>query len=154
MADLSNNVSLGSSGGTGGSVQSDDITSRLMRDGPGGKGVERVEVASQAVERGIEKPAEVVSIPENPELEKKPDLNGYIEKVEKAAEDAPLVIDDYTGQVLLNPAQQAPKTIVLPLTEAQVSDGLHHQVWESVRWLAEWCVRQMKLVQGRVKYKS
>lgn len=152
MADLPMNQSLGSSGGP--VTPPVDITSKLMRNGTGSKGVERAEVVSAGVERAIEKPAEVVELPESPELEVKPDLNGYIENIEKAAEDAPLVVDDYTGQILLNPAQQTPKTIVLPLTEAQVSEGLQHQVWESVRWLAEWCVRQMKLVQGQVKFKN
>jgi len=99
----------------------------------------------------VEKPIEVMEeILTEPELEKKPELAGYIEKVEKAAELATPVVDDYTQQVLMqSPNMQRPE-VKLPLTEEQIQAGLHHKVWESVRWLAEWCFRQLKLLRGRV----
>ena len=123
------------------------------RGGGVNRGVERVESRPAL---GGERPMDTVEITEvgSPELEKKPELAGYIEDVEKAAEDAPLVVDDYTGQILLNPVSQKPNVITLPLTQAQVQDGLHHQVWESVRWLAEWCVRQVKVLNEKVQYKT
>ena len=88
------------------------------------------------------------------EVEKKPELSGYVEEVEKAAELNTAVVDDYTGQILLNPTKQDAKIKELPLTEDQVIQGLHMQVYDSLRWAAEWCVRQIKLLKGRAKYKS
>lgn len=35
-------------------------------------------------------------------------------------------------------------TVTLPLTEEQMTKALKESVQESVRWLAEWCVRQIK----------
>jgi len=31
-----------------------------------------------------------------------------------------------------------------PLTDAQIADGLHQGITNSIRWLAEWCKRQLK----------
>lgn len=95
----------------------------------------------------------VVEIPAVPEVEKKLEEEGYIEKVEKEAELAKPVVDDYTQQVLMAPPRQK-ATPTLPLTEEEVKEGLHHHVWEAIRWLAEWCVRQIKLLHGMVRYKE
>lgn len=104
---------------------------------------------------GAEKQVEVMEeIPTQVELEKKPELKGYMEKVEEAAELKTPITDDYTGQVLLKPAQPQNVTVTLPLTEEQVVKGLHEHVWDSIRWLAEWCVRQIKMLHGRVKYRD
>jgi len=116
----------------------------------GGKIEEREAVRGSGPERQIDAMEE---IPTQPELEKKPDLDGYIEKVEKEAELTRPVLDDYTQQILLKPTSPQNPTVTLPLTEAQVTEGLHHQVWESVRWLAEWCVRQVKLLHGKAIYR-
>jgi len=89
-----------------------------------------------------------------PEVEKKPEVAGYIEKVEKDMEVAAPVMDDYTQQVLMSPAAPQNPTVTLPLTDDQVQLGLHQQVWASIRWLAEWCVRQIKMLGGRVRYKN
>jgi hypothetical protein len=105
--------------------------------------------------RIVEKPIEAMEeIPTNPEIEKKPELAGYIEKVEKAAETMKPVTDDYTQQVLLKSINPASAKVTLPLTEDQIQQGLHHQIWESIRWLAEWCVRQYKMLKGRAEYKK
>lgn len=97
--------------------------------------------------------AYVVEVPTSPETEK-PELAGYVENVEKQVELPHPVVDDYTGQVLLSSANPKSAVVTLPMTEQQVTEGLHHQVWESARWLAEWCVRQIKLLHGKVKYRG
>ena len=74
--------------------------------------------------------------------------------MEEAEELKTPITDDYTGQVLLKPAQPQNVTVTLPLTEEQVVKGLHEHIWDSVRWLAEWCVRQIKMLHGRVRYKE
>ncbi|OGG08580.1 hypothetical protein A2154_00510 [Candidatus Gottesmanbacteria bacterium RBG_16_43_7] len=38
-------------------------------------------------------------------------------------------------------------TVSLPLTSAQISSGLKQGVTSSIRWLAEWCLRRIKMVQ-------
>ncbi|OGD10204.1 hypothetical protein A2397_03260 [Candidatus Amesbacteria bacterium RIFOXYB1_FULL_44_23] len=94
---------------------------------------------------------EIVTVPE---LEKKPELSGYIEKVEQATDKIAPITDDYTHQVLLKSADPTAVKVTLPLTEDEVEKGLHHKVWESIRWLSEWCVRQFKLLRGRAEYKK
>lgn len=69
-------------------------------------------------------------------------LKPYIQKVDEE----PQIPDDVAqhlqshslaaSQVL----QQGP-TIQLPLTEAEIERGLHHKVWDSILWLATWCVK-------------
>lgn len=85
---------------------------------------------------------EIVEIPVEPEVGK--EVEGYIEKVEKAAELKQPVVDDYTQQILIGSANPQQPQVILPLTDDQIQQGLHHKVWEGIRWLAEWCVRQMK----------
>lgn len=115
------------------------------------------ESGSFAVEtpKVVEKPVEQAEeIPTQVELEKKPELSGYMEKVEREAELMKPVQDDYTQQVLIKSANPQNVTVTLPMTEDEMMSGLHGQVWESFRWLAEWCVRQIKLLHGKVKYKG
>lgn len=68
------------------------------------------------------------------------ELDGYLEKIEKEPR-REAVTDDQTGQVVLTPAPSQPTTVTLPLTEEQIKRGLHHKIFDSVRWLAEWCLR-------------
>lgn len=55
---------------------------------------------------------------------------------------------DQIGAV--NPAQAATQvlqtgpTITLSLTEEEIKKGLHHKIVDSIRWLAEWCVKIAK----------
>ncbi len=116
-----------------------------------GKGGIESEPHSAEASRG--KPVETVTeIPSEPEVEKK--VEGYIEKVEKAGETQQIVVDDYTQQILLKPMVNQNAKVTLPLTSDQIQTGLHQQVWESIRWLAEWCVRQIKILKDRVVFKS
>jgi hypothetical protein len=48
----------------------------------------------------------------------------------------------------LQPTQAS--TMHLPLTDEQIAKGLHESLKSSVRWLSEWCVRQLKIVHGAV----
>lgn len=107
--------------------------------------VEDFATAAKEVEHSPKIKTEMVEeIHVTPEIEKK--IEGYVEKIEKEAELQKPVTDDYTQQVLINSsAPQNPK-ITLPLTDDQIQQGLHHKVWEAIRWLAEWCVRQMKML--------
>lgn len=117
-----------------------------------GGGVER---EPHSRESSPSKPVETVQeIPTTPEVEKRPELAGYIEKVENEAATLKPVVDDYTQQVLLKSVNPAKSKVKLPLSQAQIQTGLHHKVVESIRWLAEWCTRQVKLLGARAEYKA
>lgn len=49
------------------------------------------------------------------------------------------------------PAGQA-TTVVLPLTDDQIAQGLHQGITSSFRWLAEWCIRRLKQVHVGLKF--
>lgn len=80
----------------------------------------------------------------NPEL-KEPELKDYLEKVETDIDK--VIIDPSTGQAVMQPTNPVNPQIKLPLTDDQIHQGLHHKVFDALRWLAEWCVRQLKIVR-------
>lgn len=90
-----------------------------------------------------------------------PEVESWLEKIEK--EDTSLskpVIDPgddpvTTSQVVLEDIQgdQDKFKVVLPLTKEEVDKGIHSQVIESARWLAEWCLKMIKMFQGKVTYR-
>lgn len=41
--------------------------------------------------------------------------------------------------------------IVLPLTDSQITEGLHMQIYTAIRWLSEWCIRQLKRAHQNIK---
>ena len=47
------------------------------------------------------------------------------------------------------PAQA--QTVTLPLTDDQIAQGLSESIFSSIRWLAEWCERQLKNAHMVVK---
>lgn len=67
-----------------------------------------------------------------------------LQKVERDHTTAAPVTDD-SGQTVLTPSQPQQQTIItLPLTEEEIKHGLHHRIIDSIRWLAEWCMRMGK----------
>ncbi len=84
-----------------------------------------------------------------------PEVEGWLEKLEK--EETKLnqpVTNQTTGQVVLDDAQkQTGFKVVLPLTKDEVEKGLRHQVVDSLRWLAEWCLRLIKMFGNKVAYR-
>ena len=47
-------------------------------------------------------------------------------------------------QIGANVSPTPPPAVSLPLTDDQISQGLHQSVLSSWRWLAEWCVRKLR----------
>ncbi len=45
---------------------------------------------------------------------------------------------------------QSSSVIHLPLTDEQIAKALHESIADSIRWLAEWCVRQIHIVHAKV----
>lgn len=107
------------------------------------------------VEKRIEDPAELERNEGVGGDEGRKELEGYLEKIEREVKKEP-VLDDVNRQVVLTPTQTQQVTITLPLTDEEVQLGLHHKIVDSVRWLAEWCIRIAKkaaLLGFRVVYK-
>lgn len=87
-----------------------------------------------------------------------PEVEGWLEKLEK--EDAQLQqpMTDDKGQVVVDSTkggQGLPSgfKVILPMTKEEMDKGLHHKFLDSVRWLAEWCVRMIKMFHGKVAYR-
>lgn len=87
---------------------------------------------------------EVQEVATHPEVA--PELEGYMEKVEKDPELMQQLTSDYVKTVGLQSAAPQKVKVKLPLTRDQVQAGLQHKVFDAMRWLAEWCLRQMKMV--------
>ncbi|MEA3355143.1 MAG: hypothetical protein U9Q63_01510 [Patescibacteria group bacterium] len=90
-----------------------------------------------------------------------PEVESWLEKIEK--EDSQLkqaIVNpaDSTnakaGQVVLDNIQPSKFKVVLPLTKEEVERGLHSKVIDSVRWLAEWCIKTIKMFHGKVAYRK
>jgi hypothetical protein len=97
------------------------------------------------------------------------EVQSYIEKVEKKSEvvtdnsqtvvlpkmgnQVQTQVGDDMGMIVAKSVQgQGKAKIVLPLTEEELRNGLHHKVVDGVRWLAEWCRMMIKKYPGRVFY--
>ncbi|MBP8591390.1 hypothetical protein KBI33_02945 [Candidatus Shapirobacteria bacterium] len=77
-----------------------------------------------------------------------------IEKLEKEQHVLPApVLDDQTGQVLVFPPAPVEPEIILPLTAAEYQIGLEAKIEDSLRWLAEWSRRLMKLLGEKVGFR-
>lgn len=93
----------------------------------------------------------VIDAEPNPEIEK--ELEPYLEKIEKEQFLQKTITDDY-GQALVSaPSPQQPN-IVLPISQNQYNIGLTQKVTESVRWLAEWCKRLVKIFGNRIVFRE
>lgn len=106
--------------------------------GAGGRFKEQLEAIAGSFSGGSKERevTRVEEVPVNVEEEKLKEAEGYIEKVEKEAE-----------LVLVGAAPPQQPKVTLPLTDDQIKKGLHHKIWEGIRWLAEWCLRQLKMVR-------
>lgn len=107
----------------------------------GGKELEPIARATEIVP--------LVEIGKSAELA--PEVESWMEKVEKAQDvqlTQPVLQDD--AVVVAHPsAQVLSDQVILPLTMDQIESAQKHKVGESVRWLAEWCVRLTKVFRAK-----
>lgn len=92
-----------------------------------------------------------------PEIEEIPEIPPEIERAQPVAGAAAQLtqpVTDDQGQVLVTSAAAQQPQIVLPLTGEEIEEGLHQKVFNSVRWLAEWCLRLVKKMGGAVVIKK
>jgi len=95
------------------------------------------------------------TVEQEPSPEISPELEGWMEKVERNVIKPPdqIVVADETAT---NPTGNyvSQPVIVLPATQQVVQQGMKQNVKQSVRWLAEWCLRMMKKFNGIVVYRD
>ncbi|OGD61847.1 hypothetical protein A2160_00970 [Candidatus Beckwithbacteria bacterium RBG_13_42_9] len=92
---------------------------------------------------------------EQKEPEPEADVKDWLRKLEEGENvNLPQPITDDFGQTLVQAAGSQEAKIILPLDEEELQLGLHQKAANSIRWLAEWCMRVMKLAAGRVFYKA
>lgn len=94
-----------------------------------------------------EAPAEIVATP--PETERSaelgPELEKFVEQTEKQSDKQPpeTVISAPTMPASIPKTVKQP-VVVLPMTQKDLQLGQRKSTTNSIRWLAEWCVRQIK----------
>ena len=88
-----------------------------------------------------------------------PEVESWMEKLEKENEQLDKPVTDDQGQTVLDDIDDVDDKkkpqfkVVLPMTKEEMEKGLHHKVASSARWLAEWCIRMIKMFHGKVAYK-
>jgi hypothetical protein len=92
----------------------------------------------------------VVERPTTPEIP--PEIE-HVETVAGAEISLPQPVTDDSGVVVMDNAAPKQVTITLPLTEEEMRRALHLKIIYSLRWLAEWCKRLVKIVGGKFFYK-
>jgi len=90
---------------------------------------------------------------EEKEKEIEKELEPYIEKIEKEIYLAKPIVDDF-GQTLVTAPSAQPVQIVLPVTQQTFLYGLKQAVTESIRWLAEWCLRLIKIFGSKATFRK
>jgi hypothetical protein len=136
-------------------VQDEDSKDNIIRDDApttvvGG-------MAKEQVETGPISYGETAPVVELREDEKVPeDVESWMEKLEQGEEiRLPQPVTDDDQVVVSNSGNDvADDALVLPLTEKQVEEGLHKKVYNSARWLAEWCIRVAKKLHGQIIYRA
>jgi hypothetical protein len=81
------------------------------------------------------------------------EIEPYIQKIEKEIYLSKPITDDF-GQTLVTASSAQPTQIILPITQKTLLVGLKQSVNESVRWLAEWCLRIFKIFGQRAIFRQ
>jgi hypothetical protein len=90
---------------------------------------------------------------ETKEFELSPEIKEWVEKIEDGEEiTLPHPIKDDYGQILMEAASPIRPSLVLPLSKPKIKKAIHKKVVDSVRWLAEWCLRLIKMFPSRIIY--
>lgn len=92
-------------------------------------------------------------IQEVPEFEVPKEVANHVAKVQEHIEIPPdlksigVTTPHSHGKV----SDSLQKDLTLPLTDDQIGNGLKADVKSSVRWLSEWCVKQLKRIHIQLK---
>lgn len=147
--------SLDSVGGVGKSPQGDIPTGQPVNPGslapfsPGPSGREREVPDLKALEQKVEleelgKEMEIEKELEQMGVEKRPTEFTVPRDVTKAG------VEVVPGPEL--PVLPAQPILTVPLTDEKISYGIKQRMATSIRWLAEWCVKQFKKARIKIKF--
>lgn len=78
----------------------------------------------------------------------------HVEAVSGAEIYLPQPVTDDSGATVMDNAAPQQVTVTLPLTDDQMNQALHLKIIYSLRWLAEWTKRLLKIAGGKFLYKS
>lgn len=91
------------------------------------------------------------------ERQKKIEFSPELKKVESVAGEETLVLEEPVigedGAVILDNPTPQQVVVTLPLSDDQINQALHLRVLYSLRWLAEWAKRLLKITGGKFTYK-
>ncbi|MGB9706678.1 MAG: hypothetical protein ACPLXP_01195 [Microgenomates group bacterium] len=95
---------------------------------------------------------EKLPVRERPATPEIPPEIEHVEAIAGAEIILPQPITDTGGGIILDNAAPQQVTITLPLTEEEMQQALHLKIIYSLRWLAEWAKRLIKIVGGKFIY--
>ena len=114
--------------------------------------------ASQPVSSGINKEREMPKTTDEPLIEVREheipkEIQGHVVKTKEHIEIPPDLrkMGVAAPPVASSVSDVAVKSVKLPLTDDQIEEGLHTQILSSFRWLAEWCLRQLRKAHIHLK---
>jgi hypothetical protein len=91
----------------------------------------------------------IKEVPPTPEVP--PEIE-QVEAIAGAEISLPKPITDTGGGIILDNIAPQQVTVILPLTEEEMQQALHLKIIYSLRWLAEWTKRLIKIVGGKFLY--
>jgi len=92
---------------------------------------------------------------EKKEFETPAEVKKYVKEVKKEeAIKLPVPVEDEYGRVLMESARPSKPRIILPLNQTGMKQAVKKKITDSIRWLATWCLRLIKMFPGRVVYKN
>jgi len=81
------------------------------------------------------------------------EIKEYVEEEKKEeAIQLPQPIKDEYGEILMQSARPQKPRIVLPLNKKEIKTNVGKKVSDSIKWLAIWCKRLLKMFPKRVSY--
>ncbi len=103
-----------------------------------------------------ELPSSISAIEYEPVPEVSPEVEKYVTAVQDDPSDFPqeVVIADNSVSSGVQPHYVAKPVIVLPMTKAELEEGLKQSNEKSARWFAEWANKIWKMFSGEVVYQD
>jgi len=91
------------------------------------------------------------------ERQKAIEFSPELKKVESVTSEETLVLQEpivgEDGAIILDNPTSQQVVVKLPLSDDQINQALHLKVIYSLRWLAEWAKRLLKITGGKFAYK-
>jgi len=116
---------------------------------PAGSMAKEKEALNETLPLGEEK----FPVVETKEKEVEKEIEPYVQKIEKEIYLSKPITDNF-GQTLVTAPSAQPTQIVLPISQNQFLFGLKQSVGDSIRWLAEWCLKLIKILGAKAVFQK